>query len=82
VNDPKGLIEQEEKKNRESRQKHNGLTPGILINHAAREILMEDLLECGGWLYDLDKDAKVVFDISTKPNRKNSRIFHLIHYLK
>jgi hypothetical protein len=30
-------------------------------NHAAREILMEDL-EPGGWLYDLDEEARVVFD--------------------
>jgi hypothetical protein len=64
VNDPTGLIERlrlakEEKKNRENQAKALWVD---WINHAAREILMEDL-ERGGWLYDLDEDARVVFDI-------------------
>ena len=41
-------------------QKRNGLTGKT--SHAAREILMEDL-EHEGWLYGLQEDARVVFDL-------------------
>jgi hypothetical protein len=63
VNDPKGVTEQlrlakEEKKDRQKQAKSKWVD---WINHAAREILMEDL-EPGGWLYDLDEDAGVVFE--------------------
>ncbi len=48
-------LAKEEKKNRQKRAKDSW------VDHAAREILMEDL-EPGGWLYDLDEEARVVFD--------------------
>jgi len=64
VNNPAGVLErlrlaEEEKKKRERDAKAKWVD---WINHAAREILMEDL-ERGGWLYDLDEEARVVFDI-------------------
>ena len=64
VNDPQGHTERlrlskEEKQQRERQTKAKWVD---WKNHAAREILMEDL-ECGGWLYGLDESARVVFDI-------------------
>jgi hypothetical protein len=63
VNDAEGFAERlrlskEEKKARERQAKAQWVD---WKNHAAREILMEDL-ERGGWLYGLDEDARVVFD--------------------
>lgn len=63
VEDPERVLERlrlakEEKKNRQRQAKALWVD---WINHAAREILMEDL-EPGGWLYDLDEEARVVFD--------------------
>jgi hypothetical protein len=51
-------IAKEEKKNQQKQAKALWVD---WKNHAAREILMEDL-EPGGWLYDLDEEARVVFD--------------------
>ena len=63
VNDPLGLLERlrlskEEEVNRKKEAKAKWVD---WINHAAREILLEDL-EPGGWLYNLDEEAQVVFD--------------------
>jgi hypothetical protein len=64
VNNPQGVLEQlrmvaEQKKERARHAKAQWVD---WKNHAAREILMEDL-ERGGWLYGLDQEARAVFDI-------------------
>jgi hypothetical protein len=65
VENPERVLEQlclakKEKKNARRQAKALWVVDWM-INHTAREILMEDL-EPGGWLYNLDEEARVVFD--------------------
>ena len=63
ANDPEATIKRvfAEKANKPKKKKKDGWVNWV--NHAAREILMEDL-EPGGWLHGKDdEDARVVFDL-------------------
>jgi hypothetical protein len=64
VNDPQGVLERlrltrEEEKNRKREAKQKWVD---WKKHPAKEILMEDL-ERGGWMYGLEWDAGVVFEV-------------------
>ena len=59
-NDPEGTKERVRREAKKSKKKRGAWVDWK--NHAAREILLEDV-EPNGWLHGEDKDARLVYDI-------------------